>query len=138
MFGKASLLLDTDIFINYLRGQSEEAELIRRIIFNEEFNGFYSAITEIELYSVERMSLEQEKKIKILLSSLQRIELNSPVAQLAGRLIARYRKNNGLEMPDAVIAASAVIVNASLVSKNIKHFSYIPGLVLSPPDAYSY
>lgn len=133
---KAGLLLDTDIFINFLRGREEEASFFRRVLVEKEFNGSYSSITEIELFAVERMTPEQETDINIMLGNLQRIDISSPVARLAGRLLAQHRKTRALEMPDAIIAASAVIHGLSLVSKNTRHYSFIPGLVLSPPSAY--
>jgi len=138
MYGNQSaLLLDTDIFINYLRGQEEEAAFFRRVFVEKEFRGCSSSITELELFAVERMNKEQEGAINNMLNNLQRVEASSEVARLAGRLLAKYRKSNGLEMPDAIIAASAIFQGASLVTKNAKHYSFIPGLVLSPPSAYT-
>ena len=137
MYGsKARLLLDTDIFINYLRGQEEEAVFFRRVLVDGEFYGCYSSITEIELFAAERMTPGQATELQKLLNHLQRIDISSPVAQLACQLLAKFRKSRGLEMPDAIIAASAIIHSASLVSKNTKHYAFIPGLVLSPPSSY--
>jgi len=138
MYGnRSAMLLDTDIFINYLRGQEEEAAFFRRVFVEKEFTGCYSSITELELFAVERMTKEQEAAIDNMLNNLQRVDTNSEVARLAGRLLAKYRKPKGLEMPDAIIAASAIFQGASLVTKNTKHYSFIPGLVLSPPSAYT-
>ncbi len=138
MYGqKAKLLLDTDIFVNFLRGKEEEALFFNKILVENEFYGLFSSITEIELFAVERLDQKQETAILKLLANLQRIDLDSQVAQLAGRWLAKYKKSNGLETPDAIIAASAVIHGASLVTKNTRHYTFIPGLVLSPPGVYS-
>ena len=138
MFGsKASLLLDTDIFINYLRGQKEESDFFYRLLVKEEYNGFYSSITEVELFAAEKLDDMQMDNIKALLNALYRVEVNPAVAQHAGRLLAQFRKPNGLEMPDAIIAASALISGATLVTKNARHYSFIPGLVISLPVSYS-
>lgn len=137
MYGqKAKLLLDTDIFVNFLRGQEEEALFFNKILVENEFYGLFSSITEIELFAVERLDQKQETAILKLLANLQRIDLDSQVAQLAGRWLAKYKKSNGLEMPDAIIAATALIHGASLVTKNTRHYSFIPGLVLTPPGVY--
>jgi predicted nucleic acid-binding protein len=137
MYGqRAKLLLDTDIFVNFLRGQEEEALFFNKILVENEFYGLFSSITEIELFAVERLDQKQETAILKLLANLQRIDLDSQVAQLAGRWLAKYKKSNGLEMPDAIIAATALIHGASLVTKNTRHYAFIPGLVLTPPGVY--
>ena len=130
------LLLDTDIFINFLRGQQEEAHFFKRVFVDHEFNGCFSPITELELFAVDRMSGNQEEQIERLLGSLQRIEIDSAVARLAGKLLTSYRHSKGLEMPDAIIAASAICNGAALVTKNTRHFAYLPGLVISTPSAW--
>jgi len=138
MYGnKASLLLDSDIFINYLRGQKEESDFFYRLLVKGEYDGFYSSITEVELFAAERLDELQIDKIKTLLNALYRVEVNQAVAQLAGRLLAQFRKTNGLEMPDAIIASSALTSQATLVTKNARHYSFIPGLVISLPVSYS-
>jgi predicted nucleic acid-binding protein len=86
MYGqRAKLLLDTDIFVNFLRGQEEEALFFNKILVENEFYGLFSSITEIELFAVERLDQKQETAILKLLANLQRIDLDSQVAQLAGR-----------------------------------------------------
>ncbi|MDZ4131890.1 MAG: hypothetical protein U1E11_02015, partial [Dethiobacteria bacterium] len=81
MYGqKAKLLLDTDIFVNFLRGQEEEALFLNKILVENEFYGLFSSITEIELFAVERLDQKQETAILKLLANLQRIDLESQVA----------------------------------------------------------
>ena len=102
MYGvKSKLLLDTDIFINFLRGQVEESDIFHRLLVKQEFDGYYSSITEVELFAAERLDEEQVRMIGSLLTALYRVEVNPEVAQLAGQLLAQFRKTNGLEMPDA-------------------------------------
>lgn len=138
MFGEARpILIDTDIIINHLRGQSKETLFLKRIIVGGEFQGLYSAITEVELYATEKIDEKQAEEIKNILGNLNRIELSSKVAQLAGNLMGNFRKSHGLEMPDAIIAASTLVYGASLVTKNTRHYSFIPGLLLTSPDVFS-
>lgn len=137
MYGvKAALLLDTDIFINFLLGQKEESEFFQRLLVKQEFDGYYSSITEVELFAADRLEENQVGLIKSLLAALYRVEVNPDVAHLAGRLLAQFRKTNGLEMPDAIIAASALTSSSTLVTRNAKHYSYIPGLVISLPASF--
>ncbi len=137
MFGDVGkLLIDTDIIIDHLRGHSVSGNLLKKIIFDDYFRGFYSSITEIELFSAEIIDDEQAKNINMLLSSLVRLDINSEIARAAGNLLGKYRKSNGLEMADAIIAATAINYGLPVISRNVKHYSFIPGLILTKPELY--
>lgn len=137
MFGEIKpILIDTDVIINHLRGMEEDTFFLRRVMVEEEFKGFFSVITEIELFAAEKIDDRQAEEISKILENLYRVELNSPIAKLAGKLLGSYRKSNGLEMPDAVIASSALYHGMPLATKNARHYSFIPGLLLIPPEAY--
>ncbi len=89
-------------------------------------DGRYSSsiITEIELLSFSGISTEEEKKIRDLLLLLDRVYLTDTVRDEAIRL----RRKNRLKLPDAIIAASALIHDAVLLA-NDQIFSSIDGLV---------
>jgi hypothetical protein len=67
----------------------------------EEFRGLYAAVTEVKLFAAEKVSPAQADDLSRLWRNLQRVDLNSPVMQLTGRLLGRFRKTHSLEMPDA-------------------------------------
>jgi len=137
MFGETKpILIDTDIIINHLRGQKEETLFLKRVMVQEEFQGLFSVITEVELFAAEKIDEKQAGEINAILNNLNRIGLNSKVARLAGNLLGRFKKSHGLEMPDAIISASALVHGVLLATKNIKHFAFIPGLLLTSPDIY--
>lgn len=129
-------MLDTDIIIDHLRGQTYSTNLLRRIIIGDEFIGLYSAITEIELFSAATISDEQVDEISMLLGAMVRADIDHEVAQCAGRLLGKYRKSNGLEMADAVIAATAIAQGIPVVTRNVKHYSFISSLILTTPEIF--
>jgi len=52
--------------------------------------------------------------------------------------LRRYRLSHGLLIPDAMIAATAITLGHSLVSKNQRDFRFIEGLqLLSYPDPFA-
>lgn len=71
----------------------------------------YSVISEIELIW------------RGLLASLHRVEVDAPVRETAIRL----RRERRLKLPDAVIAASALVVDAVLLT-NDRQLLSLPGL----------
>ena len=88
-------------------------------------NGKYSVsiITEIELLSFSGLSAEEEQKIRDLLLLLDRVHLTDAVRDETISL----RRENRLKLPDAIIAASALIHDAVLLT-NDQAFTSIEGL----------
>ena len=65
---KEKIVVDTDIFIDLLRGQ-QDAKLFFKRIENNEFDAYASVITEAELYSGETSNMPSEQaKIDALLN----------------------------------------------------------------------
>ena len=84
-----------------------------------------SIITEIELLSYSGLSVVEEQKIRDLLFLLERVQLTDAVRDETIKL----RRKNRLKLPDAIIAASARIHNAVLLT-NDQAFSSIDDLVV--------
>ena len=89
-------------------------------------DGHYSVsiITEIELLSFPDLSQGEEQQIRVLLREFQTIPLTESVS---AKTIQLRRNNKKLKLPDAVIAASAILQQAVLLT-NDQIFSAIDGL----------
>jgi predicted nucleic acid-binding protein len=83
----------------------------------------FSVISEIELLSWPRMQPEHELVWRGLLASLHRVELDAAVREMAIRL----RRERQLKLPDALIAASAQVLDATLLT-NDQQLLAIPGV----------
>lgn len=83
----------------------------------------FSVISEIELLSWPRMQPEQELVWRGLLASLHRVELDADVRESAIRL----RRERHLKIPDALIAASSLVLDATLLTNDQK-LLVVPGL----------
>lgn len=119
-------VVDTDIFIDFFRGLESAVEF-----FNEGLDEIaFSAITEAELLSGKDCE-DGSKKEKVLhvLSQFEKIAVDNPLVQIAGE----FRRKYGLLLPDALIAASAFLLNAPLVTRNLKDFQNIPVIKLEKP-----
>ncbi|HUD44816.1 MAG TPA: PIN domain-containing protein [Patescibacteria group bacterium] len=124
------LIVDTSILIDNLRGgkifatilddlERENAELIvPTIVFFELFSGRSTRAPEII------------KEINMLMKNFQRVDLTERIAKRAGEL---YRDiNKDLGAADYVISASALELNATVVTLNKKHFEQITNLNVYP------
>jgi predicted nucleic acid-binding protein len=55
------------------------------------------------------------------------------ISQQAYDLIAQYGKSHGMVIPDALIAATALVEGLPLVTHNDRHFIMIAGLQIHRP-----
>jgi len=56
--------------------------------------------------------------------------INDLISQKFIELMLQYSKSHGLTIPDALIAATAIVNNVSLFTLNVKDFKFISGLSL--------
>ena len=121
------LLVDTDILIDYLRGIRPARELID----SARFEIYYSSWTRKELLTMPGLRSAQRSEIIKLLSGLRLVPVTDEIASVYWQLLTKY-SSNGLLQADAVIAATAVALNAALITRNKKHFRFIQEIQLAP------
>jgi len=125
----ASVLVDTNILIDHLRGKVAATEFLKdSVLQNNKL--FCSVITRIELMSGMRPG--ETPAIKKLLESFEEVEVTIEIADIAGLYMNKYAKSHGMNAADAIIAASAKHVNAQLYTLNTKHFPMKDIKILNP------
>jgi len=73
---------------------------------------------------------EELKKLQKNLAEINTIHLNQIISEIATNLIIKYANSHNLEIPDALIAASAISEEIDLYTYNIKDFIFIDDLNL--------
>jgi len=116
-------LIDTNIVIDHLRGERLATEFLLSIEEGRA-QGCVSVLTEYELLAVPRLTASQAEEISRLLAMMPRLAVTSRIARLAAEFHRRYQTN----IADALIAATARIRRATLVTRNVKHFRPIKAL----------
>ncbi len=127
----AGKLLDTTILIDLSRGKVEAADFVD----NERHAGtelFVSVISAMELIVGCRNKAEVAKAEKQI-ADFKLVQLNIAASQKAYELVITFNKSHGMMIPDALIAATALIESLELMSDNVRHFIMIPGLTVTRP-----
>ncbi len=126
--GKKRILIDTNIFVDYLRNHKPAIDFFENFVGKNEV--FFSAITETELL-VGKENDNDEKREKLLhfLYQLNKIKVDNPLVLVAGDIGRTYK----ISVPDAIIAATAITNNLLLITKNVKDFKKISDINLLSP-----
>jgi toxin FitB len=114
----ADLLVDTDIFIDHLRGAKEFRPKRHRV--------HYSVVTRAELFAGNSAT----DLCSRLLAPFREVDIDRAIAERAGRIA----RESGTRLPDALIAATALERGLSVVTRNRKHFEPIRGIRLRAID----
>jgi len=120
------ILCDTNVIIEILKGDEKTIKIIERIGLE---NIAISSVTVMELY-FGALNKRELNKIKKYLKALNIAHFDNSVSELAVSMIESYSKSHGLQIPDAIIAATALSLEIKLFTLNLKDFRYIDGLKL--------
>lgn len=122
------MLVDTDVLIWHFRGHAGA---------NYRLNGLsmlmISAVTWMELLQGFRNRDEMRAVQKSLaLRQVQRLPLTPLITSQATELMENLSLSHGLQMGDALIAATALVHGLPLLTANVKHFGAVRLLQLEP------
>lgn len=124
-------LWDTNTVIYYLQQQfpPDAEKFIDNLLKDEQ--PVISAITEIELLCWKTPTQKDLEVLHNFINDAFLIELEQPVKLKT----ADIRKAHHIKLPDAIIAATALVYDLTLISRNIKDFNTINGLkIINPWD----
>lgn len=123
-----SVVLDTDIFIDYLHGKNKNfAHLLKRAK-KEKLQLFIPTAVLVEIFvGYEFLQESDYERAKKLLRKFKRIPLTEEIGLIAAK-IGREEKLGFLGTVDLVVAATALMLKAEVATHNVRHFSLIPQL----------
>jgi hypothetical protein len=119
-------LLDTSVAIDHLRGSPAAVDLLSGLIVAEE------PLLASEIVRFELAAGVREKETKALeqfFSALSWVPVGEEVARAGGALAQSHRRaHSGIDAADYLIAATALLLDADLLTTNVRHFPMIAGL----------
>jgi predicted nucleic acid-binding protein len=119
-------LLDTSVAIDHLRGTPAAVELLLRLV-DEEEPVLASEIVRFELLGGARA--DELDALEQFLSVLSWIPVDEGIARTAGTLAQQHRgAHSGIDDADYLIAATSLLLDAELLTTNVRHFPMFEGL----------
>ena len=120
-------LFDTNVIIEAAANSQPAVAALHRAV-NSRWVGF-SAITRIELFGYPGLTTEEESALTIIVGQLEEVGVTRIVVDHT----IRIRRLCKVKVPDAIIAATAIDMEAMLVTRNEDDFKAIPGLKVFNP-----
>lgn len=122
-------LIDTDIAIDHFHGHRQTLEYFTQTLADGEILAM-SAISLTEILAGMRPG-EKERTEK-LFNLFVILDVDEVIARKAGEYLNQHRSTKGMELADALIAATAFVVDAEVVTRNIKHYPMGDVRIVSP------
>ena len=117
------ILIDTDILIDFLRGNSETGLLLEKI---QDRTLLTTDINAFELYHGAYKQKDKEKGIldvERMLNQLQLLSTNRKSMRKAGEIVTYLdKKGEKVDTADILIGSICIINSASILTRNRKHF----------------
>ncbi len=118
-------LLDTTVAIDYLRGREEAVRLLTELVATDDV--LTSELVRFELLSGARE--DELDELEAFCSALEWLPVTAEISRTAGLLARRYRaSHSGIDDVDYLLAASAIVADAELVTTNVRHYPMLDGL----------
>lgn len=113
------ILIDTDVLIEYLRGNEA---VVRKLtdLYNNGEKLCYSPVTRTEIIAGLRKG--EEEITSSLFSLMECFDIGEETGHKAGEYMKKFRSSHTVEIADALIAATVHDQDVSLWTFNKKHY----------------
>lgn len=122
----AEHLPDTNIFIAILKGDAKLKAVV------ENLESAVNTIVYLEFIQ-EAKNIAEVTKIEKYLNRFDLIHFDKAISQKLIELVRVYSKSYGLMLPDAIIAATCLEYDLTLLTYNVKDFRFIKNLKIIKP-----
>ena len=121
--------LDTNILIDAFAGQPDAVRILSgERAQNVDWIG-YSAVTRLEILGFSELNAADERGLRDLLAEFEEAAITSAVIEQA----IEIRRATRIKIPDALIAATALVYEAHLVTRNANDFISVSGVQVVNP-----
>lgn len=118
-------ILDTNILIEVLKNNPKTISQLSTV----KTPLAISSITAMELIYGAR-NKQEVSRLEQFITKFDLIPLNANISAIALKLVTSYAKSHNLDIPDALIAATAIDKKLDLLTYNSRDFRFIKNLQL--------
>jgi predicted nucleic acid-binding protein len=112
--------VDSDVLIWHLRGERRAARRLRTLAQAAGVDIWTGAMQRAEI--VFFMRPDEEAGTLSLLSRIKTQAVTQAIVDLAGSFYRQWHGSHGIDVNDALLAASAATTGGKIVTQNVKHF----------------
>jgi predicted nucleic acid-binding protein len=112
-------IIDTDIAIDHFHGHSAALDYFAENLAQGQILAI-SIVTLTEFMGGMRLGEEERSEGFLRLFSI--LDANEAIARRAAEYLRQFRASHRLELGDALIAATAAIHSAEIITRNRKHY----------------
>lgn len=112
--------IDSDVLIWHLRGEHKALSLLKKLRDKDKFELWTGAMQRAEI--VFFMRPVEEEATLLFLSQFRTAPVDQLIIDMAGKLYRQWNPSNGIDINDAILAATAMHAGGKIVTLNIKHY----------------
>ena len=124
------VVVDTSLLVDKFRGGPAWKRFEKTAAGKSEV--YISTVVYFEIFSGESTrGSEKMGEIREFLRQFEKVDITEGIATRAGEMARDYKLD--IDLPDFIVAATAIEIGAEVVTLNRKHFAQVPGLRLYSP-----
>ena len=112
--------IDADILIWHLRGDERALNFLRVLRDNREYDLWTGAMQRAEIVFFMRSG--EEDSTELFLSLFKTAQIDQTVVDIAGQLYRKWNPSHGVDVHDAILAATAKHTGGKIYTLNTKHY----------------
>ncbi|MDY7031737.1 MAG: PIN domain-containing protein [Thermodesulfobacteriota bacterium] len=112
--------IDSDILIRHLRGDLHALHFLRKLQDDGRYDLWIGAMQRAEVVFFMRPG--EEDSTELFLSQFKTSAVDQPIIDIAGALYRKWNPSHGIDVNDAILAATTIQTGGRIYCLNIKHY----------------
>ena len=112
--------VDTDVLVWQLRGERKAEDFLRRLARDGQYELWTGAMQRAEVFFFMRP--EEEAATRLLLARFRTAPVTQEIVDKAAVLFRRWHPSHGVDMNDALLAATSMEAGGRIFCLNMKHY----------------
>ncbi|MGB5685125.1 MAG: type II toxin-antitoxin system VapC family toxin [Candidatus Electrothrix sp.] len=112
--------IDADVLIWHLRGKEQARDFLIRLRDQDAYELYTGALQRAEV--IFFMRPDEEEATELFLSQFTTEPVDQEIVDAAGALYRKWQPSHGIDVNDAILAATSIRTGGRIFTLNIKHY----------------